>query len=44
MALDTARKQDEMVLPLCPLAESYIERHQEYAGLFDEEMFHQMRS
>ena len=44
VALDTARKQDEMVVPLCPFVETYIERHKEYADLLDEEMFHQMRS
>lgn len=44
MALETARKQDEMVVPLCPFVEGYIDRHQEYADLLDREMFHEMRS
>ncbi len=44
MALDTAKENDEMVVPLCPFVENYIERHEEYAGLLDKEMFHQMRS
>jgi hypothetical protein len=44
LALETARHDDEMVVPLCPFVETYIERHEEYADLLDEEMFHQMRS
>jgi hypothetical protein len=44
MALDTAQNQNELVVPLCPFVETYIERHEEYAGLLDREMFHQMRS
>jgi predicted GNAT family acetyltransferase len=31
-------------VPLCPFVEGYIVRHEEYADLLDEEMFHQMRS
>jgi hypothetical protein len=44
MALDAAREQDDMVVPLCPFVEGYIGRHQEYADLLDNEMFHEMRS
>lgn len=44
MALDAAKENGQMVVPLCPFVESYIERHGEYAGLFDREMCHQMRS
>ncbi len=44
MALDTALDQEEMVVPLCPFVETYIERHEEYAALLDNEMFHEMRS
>jgi predicted GNAT family acetyltransferase len=44
MALDAAREHDEMVVPLCPFVEGYIDRHEEYADLLDKEMFHEMRS
>jgi uncharacterized protein len=44
MALDAAREQDELVVPLCPFVESYLERQEEYAGLLDKDMFHEMRS
>ena len=44
MALDAARENDEMVVPLCPFVEGYIDRHEEYAALLDKEMFHEMRS
>jgi hypothetical protein len=42
--VELARKQDEMVVPLCPLVEGYIERHEEFASLLDGEMFSEMRS
>jgi predicted GNAT family acetyltransferase len=44
LALENARQQGEMVVPLCPFVESYIERHEEYADLLDEDMFRQLRS
>jgi predicted GNAT family acetyltransferase len=27
MALDAAREQDHMIVPLCPFVEGYIDRH-----------------
>jgi predicted GNAT family acetyltransferase len=44
MALDAAREQDHMIVPLCPFVEGYIDRHEEYGDLLDKEMFHEMRS
>jgi predicted GNAT family acetyltransferase len=31
--LDTARRQGLKVVPLCPFAKAYIEKHPEYADL-----------
>lgn len=36
-ALDYAREKGEKVVPFCPFARSYIQRHQEYAELLAEE-------
>ena len=42
-ALDDARRRELQVLPFCPYANSYIQRHPEYADLVPEanrEQFH----
>jgi uncharacterized protein len=36
-ALDYAREKGEKVVPFCPFARSWIQRHQEYADLVAEE-------
>jgi uncharacterized protein len=38
-ALDDVKDSGARVVPLCPFIASYIERHEEYADLVDEEMF-----
>lgn len=40
-ALDDARRRGLQVLPFCPFANSYIERHREYADLVPEANRHQ---
>ena len=37
-ALDDVRAAGHQVVPVCPFVASYIERHQEYAELVDDEM------
>lgn len=42
-ALDDVRASGERVVPLCPFIAGYVERHEQYADLVDEEMTAQLR-
>jgi uncharacterized protein len=42
-ALDDVRTSGARVVPLCPFIAGYIERHDEYADLVDDEMLASLR-
>lgn len=42
-ALDEVRRRHARVVPLCPFLRGWIERHDEYADLVDEEMDAELR-
>lgn len=41
-ALDDTRAQGRSVVPLCPFVAGWIDRHEAYANLVDEEMLRQL--
>jgi uncharacterized protein len=43
-ALDDVRSSGEMVVPLCPFIAGYIERHEQYADLVDEELTQELKT
>lgn len=41
--LDDARAEGLAIIPQCPYVRSYLERHDEYADLVDQELWAQLR-
>lgn len=41
--LDDARAEGLQIIPQCPYVRGYVERHEEYADLVDQELWAQLR-
>lgn len=42
-ALDAVRERGEVAVPLCPFIAAYVQRHDEYSDLVDEELTARLR-